>query len=203
MVAPPGACQECSIYWKCAGSISSSDNDLVPHWACSVCTCSRNGYKKKQHKLCYAQYLQTVASGNWRTQFVIVLPSFPAQTEYITTPISPHSKMHCNLLPVCNPFLGAKPTLFSLSSLGVTAKAGLACGAECQSEAGRTWPRINGLCWRPLDPYDKVMKERHMAGVQPGRARGPPCLTNPLCARWTDGASIQKKTFGGGSSAHI
>lgn len=46
-----------------------------------------------------------------------------------------------------------------------------------------TWHRINGMCCRPLDPYDKVMKERRMVGVQPGRARGPPCLTNTLCAR--------------------
>lgn len=43
-----------------------------------------------------------------------------------------------------------------------------------------TWLRINGMCCRPLDPYDKVMKERRMVGVQPGRARG---LTNTLCAR--------------------
>lgn len=56
-----------------------------------------------------------------------------------------------------------------------------------------TWHRINGRCWRPLDPYDKVMKERRMTGVQPGRAWGPPCLTNTLCARWTDGSRIQKK----------
>lgn len=40
-----------------------------------------------------------------------------------------------------------------------------------------------GVGRRPPDPYDKVMKERRMAGVQPGRARGPPCLTNTLGAR--------------------
>lgn len=43
-----------------------------------------------------------------------------------------------------------------------------------------TWHRINGMCCRPLDPYDKVMKERRMVGVQPGRAWR---LTNTLCAR--------------------
>lgn len=32
--------------------------------------------------------------------------------------------------------------------------------------------RINGQSWRPLDLYDKVMKERRMAGVQHGRAWG-------------------------------
>lgn len=34
-------------------------------------------------------------------------------------------------------------------------------------EAG-IWLWINGRCWGPLDPYDKVMKERRIAGVEPG-----------------------------------
>lgn len=67
---------------------------------------------------------------------------------------------------------------------------------KCDLEVG-TWPRINGRSWRPLDPYDKVMEERHMDWVQPGRAWGPPCLTNTLCAGWTDGSRIQKKTESG------
>ena len=72
-------------------------------------------------------------------------------------------------------------------------QTGLDLQTKWDSEVG-TWHRINGRSWRPLDPYDKVMKERRMAGVQPGRAWGPPCLTNTLCARWTDGSRIQKKT---------
>ena len=65
--------------------------------------------------------------------------------------------------------------------------------AKKPGERWGLWHRINGRRWRPLNPYDKVMKERRMAGVQPGRAWGPPCLTNTLCARWTDGSRIQKK----------
>lgn len=68
-----------------------------------------------------------------------------------------------------------------------------------QTKRQRWSPEVGLMAcvWRPLDPYDKVMKERRMVGVQPGRARGPPCLTNTLCARWSDESRIQKKTVSG------
>lgn len=75
-----------------------------------------------------------------------------------------------------------KLPIFSKASEATTARRGSTCKQNGTRRSG-AWHRINGRCWRPLDPYDKVMEERRMAGVQPGRARGPPCLTNTLCAR--------------------
>lgn len=59
-------------------------------------------------------------------------------------------------------------------------------GSTCKQNGTWRWRLGTGLMagvGSPLDPYDKVMKERRMAGVQPGRAWGTPCLTNALCAR--------------------
>lgn len=56
-------------------------------------------------------------------------------------------------------------------------------GSTCKQNGTHRWGLGLGLMANVGDHYDKVMKERHMTGVQPGRAWGPPCLTNTLCAR--------------------
>lgn len=49
---------------------------------------------------------------------------------------------------------------------------------KTMTKEGPTCLRNNGSCWRPLVPYNKVMKERHIAGVCSEPTQGPLCLSD-------------------------